>query len=164
MQTILRIHRPRSLLKNLWALTNPNWGVVQEDSRMFWQTEIDVENIGLIVPPRLRDREVRLEKWLEKISTKRECLPLSAQVGFSLRQKSTQHLLEHLRVDRGVTELDFPGTIFHDARGVHCIFRLWYHKGWNYSFWSLGWPTSCPSAILVHGQAVAYSENRQNKT
>lgn len=153
MKTVLRIHRPRSLLKNLWQLTrSPYWSIAYENSRLLGLTEIDVDDILFVSPHRLRDREVTLEKWIEKLGISTEYIPLSAQVGLSLRRKNSLYLLEYLRLGKGIVEMDFLGTIFRDPHGVSCVLRLWYSRGWNYCFWSHRWPTGFPTAVVPQGE------------
>lgn len=163
MDTKLRIRRPCSLLKNLWELTSPDWGVLHEDVRLLGLAELDVDVIDFVTPHRLKGREVTLDKWFQRMSCDPHFLPLSAQVGMSLRRKKSQHLLEYLRTSKGITEMDFLGTIFHDSHGVSCFFRLWYAGGWNHIFWSSDWPTSCPSASISHERVASLAVRIEKK-
>ena len=149
MSNILRMHRSRSLLKNLWRHTNPYWKIGYEDSRTLGLTEVDVDDMVFAKPPVTRNGEIILESWLTKINASGDHVPLSAQVGFSLRRRNSIHHLEYLRLRKGITEMDFPGTIFRDPQGVNCILRLWHSRVWNYCFWSHRWPTSSPSVVIA---------------
>jgi hypothetical protein len=125
-------------------------GAEEQDRRSHKLTEVDFSRVSFETC--LEEGETRItgeEKLKRHESAGHICL--DAKVGQALFEEEGHKTLNWLK-DRGITWMEFPGTILRSPGGSRCVLALyWGGSGWHWDvFWLVyDWDAHRPSAVLT---------------
>lgn len=126
-------------------------GEEEQDAQSLALTTVDIGKV--IFEHTLVDKEtsVKGEEKLKRLITAKR-IRLDAKIGQSLWEEPGKRTLEILRIQRGITWFDLPGTVLRNPGGGRDILCFDWDGGewnWNYDWLGVGWDADCPSGVLA---------------
>jgi hypothetical protein len=130
-------------------------GVQAQDVCSLALQEVDWTKVHFDTSLREGETSIKGEEKLSRLLASGNILP-DAQIGFQLledyKTKGKDSILEQLRRDRGITYIDFFGTILRDADGDrYVLYVFWNGVQWDWHVrWLVNdWDVSYFSAVLA---------------
>lgn len=136
---------PVTFIGRGWSLDEP------EDARALKLAAVDFAGVTFATCLQEDERRITGEEKLRRL---KECkvIRLDAKVGQALYEEEGHQTLEWLRKEKGITYLDFLGTILRGPYGYRFVLCLVWREGrwhWDCSWLDRDWLESYPSAALA---------------
>lgn len=125
-----------------------------QDARSLALTSLDLSRLRFEACLKEKEISIKGEEKLRRLMEETpEYIRLDAMVGQQLFEEPGHVTLEWLRLNRGVTWIDFPGTILRSPGGSRCVLCLCWSGGpwrWRYRWLADGWYRHYPSGLLAN--------------